>query len=66
VGKKGDAMKAKRITSLELLALVDGLAAEQALDAVLNGAEEPADVEVDEQTVAYRARERWSTERSAR
>jgi hypothetical protein len=58
--------RAKRITSKDLLALVDGLAAEQALDVVLDGATEPADVEVDEQTMAYRARERWSTERSAR
>jgi hypothetical protein len=52
---------AKRITSKDLLALVDGLAAEQALDVVLDGAAEPADVEVTEATMAARRREVWST-----
>jgi hypothetical protein len=53
----------KRISHRDLLALVDGLAAEQDLDIVLEDAEEPADVEVSEATVAYRARERWSVNR---
>jgi hypothetical protein len=53
-------MRAKRITSRELLTLVDGLAAEQALDVVLDGAAEPADVEVSESIMAARRREVWS------